>query len=413
MTLVKLCMVVWLSVCSLSVVSASSLGSQVRNFLRHDEALLVKKKPEAGNADVYQVAHDKSCQTSGPYAFINTEDLDQCTRPNWKKDSETNYDCRRWKTGTVEDCKRICSDAGDQCTGFNYVRSYAKHSDGFNFKMGSTVPAESGTCYFRAPSSEITISGSMGDTPVRDCYVKEPNKNDCDRAVIYVHCDNFMTVQVHDTGNGNPSGELDQTTLQKEVKTTGNLDGWMNGRKVELKVSAGTRVILMCKGDGRTIESLIAQTYYNGEQIPTKEETVGNADEGKFYTVISHHNNQGIEVGMPPSTNDLIFRDWLDATLPWKTKMSNNVKAQGNYFSPDARWTWTKARNLDTTMVFSLDLCDEYKQCTGNKKIKCSIPSGRPGWGWGDENHDHSGPPGLTGQKPGNGNDGSGAPGQG
>ena len=36
-----------------------------------------------------------------------------------------------------------------------------------------------------------------------------------------------------------------------------------------------------------------------------------------------------------------------------------------------------------------------------------------PGHGWGDENHDHGGPPGQTGNKPGNGNGGSGAPGQG
>ena len=32
-----------------------------------------------------------------------------------------------------------------------------------------------------------------------------------------------------------------------------------------------------------------------------------------------------------------------------------------------------------------------------------------PGHGWGDENHDHGGPPGQTGNKPGNGNGGSGA----
>jgi hypothetical protein len=25
--------------------------------------------------------------------------------------------------------------------------------------------------------------------------------------------------------------------------------------------------------------------------------------------------------------------------------------------------------------------------------------SGRPGWGWGDKNHDHLGPPGLTKKK--------------
>ena len=36
-----------------------------------------------------------------------------------------------------------------------------------------------------------------------------------------------------------------------------------------------------------------------------------------------------------------------------------------------------------------------------------------PGHGWGDENRDHGGPPGQTGNKPGNGNGGSGAPGQG
>ncbi|HEY6103475.1 MAG TPA: hypothetical protein VI007_09665 [bacterium] len=35
-----------------------------------------------------------------------------------------------------------------------------------------------------------------------------------------------------------------------------------------------------------------------------------------------------------------------------------------------------------------------------------------PGHGHGDSNHDHQGPPGHTGDKPGNGNDGSGAPGQ-
>jgi hypothetical protein len=37
---------------------------------------------------------------------------------------------------------------------------------------------------------------------------------------------------------------------------------------------------------------------------------------------------------------------------------------------------------------------------------------GWPGHGHGDENHDHQGPPGHTDDKPGNGNDGSGAPGQ-
>jgi uncharacterized membrane protein YgcG len=37
---------------------------------------------------------------------------------------------------------------------------------------------------------------------------------------------------------------------------------------------------------------------------------------------------------------------------------------------------------------------------------------GWPGHGHGDENHDHNGPPGQTEDKPGNGNGGSGAPGQ-
>jgi uncharacterized membrane protein YgcG len=37
---------------------------------------------------------------------------------------------------------------------------------------------------------------------------------------------------------------------------------------------------------------------------------------------------------------------------------------------------------------------------------------GWPGYGHGDDNHDHAGPPGHTDDKPGNGNGGSGAPGQ-
>jgi len=37
---------------------------------------------------------------------------------------------------------------------------------------------------------------------------------------------------------------------------------------------------------------------------------------------------------------------------------------------------------------------------------------GWPGHGHGDQNHDHAGPPGHTDDKPGNGNGGSGAPGQ-
>ena len=37
---------------------------------------------------------------------------------------------------------------------------------------------------------------------------------------------------------------------------------------------------------------------------------------------------------------------------------------------------------------------------------------GWPGYGHGDNNHDHAGPPGHTDDKPGNGNGGSGAPGQ-
>ena len=31
----------------------------------------------------------------------------------------------------------------------------------------------------------------------------------------------------------------------------------------------------------------------------------------------------------------------------------------------------------------------------------------RPGWGKGDKNHCHAGPPGLTGDRPGNGNEGN------
>ena len=36
----------------------------------------------------------------------------------------------------------------------------------------------------------------------------------------------------------------------------------------------------------------------------------------------------------------------------------------------------------------------------------------RPGWGYGDDNHIHTGPPGQTGDNPGQGPNGSGPPGQ-
>jgi hypothetical protein len=35
----------------------------------------------------------------------------------------------------------------------------------------------------------------------------------------------------------------------------------------------------------------------------------------------------------------------------------------------------------------------------------------RPGWGYGDDNHIHTGPPGQTGDNPGNGPNGNGPPG--
>src|SRR4051812_44369814 len=36
----------------------------------------------------------------------------------------------------------------------------------------------------------------------------------------------------------------------------------------------------------------------------------------------------------------------------------------------------------------------------------------RPGWGYGDDNHIHTGPPGQTGDNPGRGPDGAGPPGK-
>lgn len=331
------------------LVAGNTLSDQVRMSLRNFNGDSVGDK----TVDGYMVALNKACQTSGPYWFGNNDDLDQCDpKEGWNKNKKNNQDCRRWKIGTPQQCGELC-DGDENCVGFNYVHT-GKHSRGFNkdWDEGKT----GGTCYFRNKKDGVSsISADMSDTTARDCYVKEP-KSCNEPALLYLHCDNYLTAEIYE-GN---------VLVSREV-TTANTDGWKNGRVITVPITKNTKGRITCRDDGSTVAGLIGELHFNGERLPTNEETVGKRGSNKLYELVSHADKDGNQIPVSGFT----FTPGNGGAWNRNGAMWNNVQKNGAYFSDNAKWVWTEDKTLASGMTFFVDFCGQYAKCAGMSSNDC------------------------------------------